>query len=74
MISLSTETKEAEKHAEFPDIPTAAQIKSAMRGNVKGGMKANDIPYQIPYCRPIIAYIKGCVMCSTECRQIAVEY
>ena len=23
MISLSTDTREAEKHAEFPDIPTA---------------------------------------------------
>ena len=48
MISLSTDTKTAEKHAQFPDIPTAGSSQKCHEREGYGGMKANDIPYQMP--------------------------
>ena len=55
---LSTDTKAAEKHAVFPDIPSAGSSQMYHERKGQGGMKANDIPYHIPWCGPIIAYTK----------------
>ena len=57
--SQMTDTKAAKKHAEFPDTPTAGSSQKCHEREGSGGMKANDIPYQIPLCGPIIAYTKG---------------
>ena len=47
MNSLPTDTKAAENHAEFPDIPTAGSSQKYHEREGQGGIKANDIPYQI---------------------------
>ena len=52
MNSLMTVTKASEKQAEFPDIPTAGSSQNYHERRGSGGMKANDIPYQVPYCGP----------------------
>ena len=48
MASLMTDTKAAENHAVFPDIPTAGSSQKCHEREGKGGTKGNDIPYQIP--------------------------
>ena len=47
LTSLSTDTKEAEKRADFPDIATARSSHKYHERKGSGGMKANAIPYQI---------------------------